>query len=474
MTDAHFQEPKAPARHEDLEAVFSIPSAPRILLVEDEALISMELRDRLAQLGYVVTGSVKSGEMAIEELADSRPDLVLMDIHLDGKLDGIQTASLIRERWSVAVVFLTAYSNADLLRQAGKTHPFGYLVKPFEERELHATLQMALYRHRMECAMRDANCRLENTVRERTAELSASQARLQFLLSHSAVIVYSCRPSGDYAATFVSDNIREQLGYEPRAFLREPDFWTSRIHPDDAPRVLGSLPQLFEQGKHSHAYRFRHQNGTYRWMQDELRLIRDAAGAPVEIVGSWVDITEQKLIEEALRRSNILRREAQRIGRLGHWAMELSTGRLEWGEEVFNLFGRDPKTFRPSMDVYYREIVHPEDVAAVQSAEQAAYRDRQWHHIDHRFRRPDGTDGWAHIEGIAEYDADGKPVRMHGIVQNVTERKQIEERLKQKKSELERFNKLVVGRELQMIELKREINELLKQAGRPDKYAVAR
>ena len=148
----------------------------KIFIVEDEALVVMELKDRLSRLGYAVTGTAARGEKALELIAANPPDLVLMDICLAGQIDGIETAARLRAQHPVPVVFLTAYSDDELLRQAGDVEPFGYLVKPFEERELHATIQMALCRHRLERRLSEANAQLEDKVRERTAMLARSEA----------------------------------------------------------------------------------------------------------------------------------------------------------------------------------------------------------------------------------------------------------------------------------------------------------
>ncbi|MBI5031470.1 MAG: PAS domain S-box protein [Chloroflexi bacterium] len=133
--------------------------------------------------------------------------------------------------------------------------------------------------------------------------LSTSRARLQHLLTASPTVIYSAEPHGDFAATFVSPNVADQLGYAPETFTNDSQFWVNHLHPDDAPRILSGLSPLFERNEHMHEYRFRHQDGSYRWMRDELRLIRDAQGNPIEIVGSWIDITETKLAEEAVRQS---------------------------------------------------------------------------------------------------------------------------------------------------------------------------
>ena len=91
------------------------------------------------------------------------------------------------------------------------------------------------------------------------------------------------------------------FGYEPREYLEGPGFWLDRVHPDDLPRILAEFPRLFELGRHAYEYRFRRKDGTYRWVSDELCLSRDESGEPLEVVGSWSDITERKQAEVALR-----------------------------------------------------------------------------------------------------------------------------------------------------------------------------
>lgn len=120
-----------------------------IYIVEDEAIIAMELADQLELLGYEVLGTAAWGEKALAAMEVQLPDIVLMDINLSGEINGIETARRLRNRHNIPVVFLTAFSDASLVNQARKTSPFGYLVKPFEACDLSAALQLALSEHRV-------------------------------------------------------------------------------------------------------------------------------------------------------------------------------------------------------------------------------------------------------------------------------------------------------------------------------------
>ncbi len=125
-------------------------------------------------------------------------------------------------------------------------------------------------------------------------ELMAVKTRLEMLLAHNPAVIYSGRADEFFTPTFVSDNVRENYGYEPEEFLARPEFWVGLIHPDDAKRVMGGAGVLFEKGQHVDEYRFLHRDGSYRWIRDYVNLIRDAEGNPVQIVGCMLDIDEIK------------------------------------------------------------------------------------------------------------------------------------------------------------------------------------
>jgi signal transduction histidine kinase len=125
----------------------------RIMVVEDEGIVAWHLAQRLQEMGHIVPAVVSSGREAVRQATTIQPDLILMDIHLQGEMDGIEAAAQIRAHCDIPIVYLTAYADEATLDRAKITGPFGYLLKPFEERELHATTEMALFRHRMEKAM---------------------------------------------------------------------------------------------------------------------------------------------------------------------------------------------------------------------------------------------------------------------------------------------------------------------------------
>jgi len=120
----------------------------KVLIVEDEVIVAKDIGDTLLSLGYAVTGTATSAEGAIELSESTEPDIVLMDIMLEGELDGTEAAEVIRSRFNIPVIFLTAYSNAKTLQRAKTTNPYGYILKPYQETDLYTTIEIALHKHR--------------------------------------------------------------------------------------------------------------------------------------------------------------------------------------------------------------------------------------------------------------------------------------------------------------------------------------
>jgi PAS domain S-box-containing protein len=136
-----------------------------ILIVEDDNIIAMELQSRLEEHGYGICGPYAYGEQVIEEFSELKVDLILMDINLKGSIDGIQTASIIKEKYRKPIIYLTAFSDKKTLDRAKITEPFGYIIKPFEERELFTNIEMALYKHQMELKLVEREQWLQTTLK---------------------------------------------------------------------------------------------------------------------------------------------------------------------------------------------------------------------------------------------------------------------------------------------------------------------
>ncbi len=231
-------------------------------------------------------------------------------------------------------------------------------------------------------------------------------------------------------------------------------------------------PQLFE-------WQAKDKSGSLFW--NEVYMCKAPIGEEDRVIATTRDISERKQTEEKLLLSEQRLREAQSIVHLGSWELDVTNNRIIWSDEAYRIFGFEPQVF----DVTYEDFlgrIHPEDREAVDRAYRESLGKRIGYRIEHRLLLPDGTIKYVCERCVTEYDEWGKPRCSIGTVLDITERKMVEIEIQQlnfelekrvvqrtaelaeKNRELERFNKLMVDRELRMIELKKEIDRLRKEA----------
>lgn len=254
----------------------------RILIVEDESIVALDIVNSLESLGYVVAGQTDRGETAIQMAEEIRPDLVLMDVRLKGQMNGIQAAEQIYARFDIPIVFLSAHSDTLTLQSAMLSQAYGFIGKPFEYRELKSTIAMALYKHVMTRKLRESEERFALAVR------AANDGIWDWNLKTNE-IYYSMR-------------WKEMLGYKENEIGFDPEEWFKRIHPDDQKLVQTSLTSHLK-GTTSHfeyEYRIRHSNGSYLWVLSRGLAVWDQSGMAYRMAGSQSDITARKLAETRL------------------------------------------------------------------------------------------------------------------------------------------------------------------------------
>ena len=255
----------------------------------------------------------------------------------------------------------------------------------------------------------------------------SAQTRIEHLLASSPAVIYSFKASGDYAPTFISRNIRELLGYECKDYLDSPDFWRSRVHPEDLQRIEKDYARLFDEGRLAAEYRFRRRDGTYCWVSDELQLLRDAAGNPLEVVGSWNDISARKRIGEALVAAQ------DRIGRLLSSAPAVIYSYKASGdfaptfvsENIRDWLGYEPQDYLRDPN-FWRRCVHPDDLAPIEAQAVQLFRTGRLI-VEYRFLRKDGTYCWVNDEQRLIRDQDGEPAEVVGSWSDISERKRAED-----------------------------------------------
>ena len=257
-----------------------------LMLVEDERIVAFDLKRQLQGFGYQVGAVVASGEQAISRVASEKPDLVLMDIHLEGHMDGIEAAKQIRAKHQIPVIFLTAYAEDDTLRRALDSRPFGYLIKPCEGRELHATIQMAMARREDEMA------------------IEQSEERLQLALNAGSLGVLEWSPTSN---RLQGDVHLGKLFGNPLLPLDEPwDSFIARVDAADRERVQAALkPALLCTEAVQVEFRTVGNHFPPRHMEAHAKTY-GSAGNVRRVVGILRDVTQRHKDDEQLRQSSVV------------------------------------------------------------------------------------------------------------------------------------------------------------------------
>lgn len=250
----------------------------QILIVEDESIIAIDIQNKLENLGYHVIETAFSGKEALEQIAQTPPDLILMDINLGEGLDGIATAEVIHKKYNIPVIFLTAYSDDKTLQRAKSTGPFGFMNKPFRQRELRATIEMALYRHSM------------------NRKLAESEARYRTLAESAQDFIFLIDPQG---------NVQYINAYAASALNRTPGQITGK--PFEALFSPGLVaPQtwstLFQSGKTISFVAEVALSNAPLWLDSRFVSVRDSNGQTIAALGILRDITPIKQAEQQLQK----------------------------------------------------------------------------------------------------------------------------------------------------------------------------
>ncbi|MDF5738541.1 MULTISPECIES: GGDEF domain-containing response regulator [unclassified Nostoc] len=260
-------------------------SKVNILIVEDEFIVAMDIRNRLENFGYTVLGLVDSGEEAIEKAADDSLDLVLMDIILKGKMDGVEAAQIIHNLFNIPVIYLTVDDNEKTLERAKVTQPFGYIIKPFKEKELKFNIEITLSKHRME------------------TKLKQSEQWLTTVLKSIGDGVITSDALG--AVTFMNPVAEVMTGWKyAEAFGKEATEVFNIADKKTRKKIESPIRQVLESGVTVHLPEqtiLIARNGTEIPIGDSIAPIKDDNGNIAGAVLVFQDITERKQILETLR-----------------------------------------------------------------------------------------------------------------------------------------------------------------------------
>jgi PAS domain S-box-containing protein len=300
-------------------------------------------------------------------------------------------------------------------------------------------------RKRQEEKLRKAHDELEKRVEERTAEVKAARERLRYLMTVTPAIVYTNQAT-DYTCTFVSENVSRIMGFSVWEMLEDKDFWTMRLHPEDAPRVFEEMAPLIKKGAGTLEYRFRHRDGNYIWIQDTFRVMPDDQGLPFEIVGSWADISARKNAEQALGQRMAIMNDLETL--VGASPAIIYTTQVSdnfactfVSENLFSIMGYAPWEMREDKKFWVKRL-HPEDADRV-FGEFPQLIGQDGGTLEYRFRHRDGHYIWIQDTFSVIHDNEGKPNEIVGSWADIGDRKRIEAELQRLAEQVELRNKFI-------------------------------
>lgn len=309
----------------------------KIFITEDEFIISINLERKLNALGYNVIGTAASGEECLEKIAEEQPDLILMDIMLAGDLDGIETAEIIKKKYDIPLIFLTAYSAREIHKRAALTEPYAYIIKPAEERELEINIAIALYKNIAEKELKKKreelekiNLNLDQLVKDRTAELEELNSELKREIEEKNEaqetqkrLVQVIEQAKDH---ILITNTKGVIEYANPELLNAVGYVKEE--------VLGKTPRIFKSGIQSESFykklwetiirgevfinEFlnRKKNGELYNAEEIIMPLKDSDGKITHFASIGRDITEKKEYEKEMIQTQ--ENERERISRELH------------------------------------------------------------------------------------------------------------------------------------------------------------
>lgn len=267
----------------------------RIMIVDDQASFCLELEEFLTSLGYKVVGIAYSGEESVDMARNIKPDLILIDVMMPGNIDGIDAAKKIREELDIPLVYLTGYAEKENLERAKHTRPFGYIVKPFEQKQISSAIEIALYNADMERSLRKAHAELEMLIMERTAELTRANEQINALLNGTSDMALLMDLEGKVVAS--NQEAAKRFGMDLEQFLGKCTY-------DLLPPVLvrwrkARVNRVIRTGK-PHRFEEERNGLTY---DNTIYPVFDKEGKVFQLAIHSNDITKQVKAYEGLKES---------------------------------------------------------------------------------------------------------------------------------------------------------------------------
>ena len=393
----------------------------KILIAEDEQIVAKNIEKRLTADGYHVVASVATGEEAIEEVKNLSPDIILMDIKLKGKIDGIETADIIRRDFQLPVIFLTSYADEETFQRAKNTEPFGYLIKPFESKELNRVVELALYKNRI------------------YQELVETKLRFEIAIKAGNMGVWEFWPTE--RKYFSDKNLKALYRFGENELTDNIDDWSALVYKDDR-ELMSSTFNNFLKSK-GREFKFEHRiyrkDGSVGWVVDHGLLFDAEKDKPLKLIGTTTDITERKEAEIELQKSEEKFRNVFEGSGVGMAILSLD-GQFTKVNKVFcEMLGYSEAEF---LHTNFRDITHPGDmdksIGLVKDLLTGEVSESSL--IEKRYITKEGEIIWALTTVSLMADFENKPLYFIVQVQDITKRKRNEEQVIKYAEELKNLN----------------------------------
>ncbi|WP_321845617.1 hybrid sensor histidine kinase/response regulator [Paraburkholderia bannensis] len=390
-------------------------ASARILIVEDDRVVARDIGQQLVRCGHTVVSSVASGEEAIVVAARTPLDLVLMDVRLEGKLDGIDAARRLREAHGLPIVFLTAYADEETVQRAAVTEPFGYILKPFEDQQLRTVVEMALYKHAAERRLRESEQRYAATLASIGDGVIATDCDSRITLMNPV------------AEAWTGWSQEEAIGQPLEKVLVLIDEDTNTPLDDVGAAVLRDRANVDLPPK----TRLVGRHGREVPVENRVTPIVDSMGKVVGVVLAIRDVTAARRAAQA----EILRETNERLGaamwgsNVGVWELECNgEDERHWILRCWNVrewLGYGEHEGAPGFS-RFMELVHPDDRASFAQAINGQVTSGGTLAVEHRLLHRDGAYRWVLTRGTRRTPAGATPVCLSGTLIDISELKRAE------------------------------------------------
>lgn len=381
----------------------------KILVVEDERIVAEDVKRSLLNLGYEVTGMASSGEEALEEVEKHMPDLVLMDIVLQGPLNGIGTTERLRAQYDIPVIYLTAHADPKTLERAKLTEPFGYILKPFDDRELQSAIEMALYKHQIESKLKKSEAWFSTTLKS---------------IGEGVIVT-----DREECVTFMNHAAEGMTGRTQDEALGNPLEGVFKIlHEKTGERVENPARRVLKERSVvglNNETAVETKDGGKVPIDYNAAPIKDGRGELVGVVVVFHDIIERRMTEEALKESEERYRSLFEESRDAIYITTRKGRFVIANQSTLDLFGfSTEEMLRLNIGDLY---VHAEERKNFQ---EEIEREGSVRDYEIKLRNKKGTELDCLLTSTVRKDKFGTILRYQGIIRDITERKLAEEALR--------------------------------------------